>query len=291
MLFSSRNNSINDTEAFVRFRERMWNRFDYILKECYEEFTEKSLSGGEFYNVVYDLLYKVADGLGMNAAERTGEEIYNKLKDYILNANCNDIIFDVIESHINALYGRLKFPDKDVRLDSIVLRKRTVHIYKQFLKDENQPFQLYKNRVVPLMSDLELSELNAALKTPYDSVDRHIAKALRFFSDRKNPDYENSIKESISAVEAMCCTIAGMKGKVTLGQILDKLKDNGIEIHGAMRTGFEKLYGYTSNSDGIRHGGIDFTNAPEEDARFMLVSCAAFVNYLVAKKSKLKTTI
>ena len=269
----------------------MWNQFDYMLEECYEDFTERSLSGGEFYNVVYDLLYKVADGLGMNAAERTGEEIYNNLKDYILNANCDDIIFDVMESHINALYGRLKFPDKDVWLDSTVLRKRTVHIYKQLLKDENQPFQLYKNRVVPLISGLELSELNAALKTPYAPVNKHIAKALNLFSDRKNPDYENSIKESISAVESICRIIAGMKGKVTLGEIFDKLKDNGIEIHGAMRTGFEKLYGYTSNSDGIRHGGIDFTNAPEEDARFMLVSCAAFVNYLVAKKSKLKTTI
>ena len=45
---------------------------------------------------------------------------------------------------------------------------------------------------------------------------------------------------------------------MTLGSTLKKLeKDGGVVIHGAMKTAFEKLYGYTSDSDGIRHGGID----------------------------------
>ncbi len=57
-------------------------------------------------------------------------------------------------------------------------------------------------------------------------------------------------------------------------------------IHSAMKAGFEKMYGYTSDADGIRHGGIDFTNAPAEDAKYMLISCSAFVNYLVEKFSR-----
>lgn len=36
----------------------------------------------------------------------------------------------------------------------------------------------------------------------------------------------------------------------------------------------------------IRHGGMDFKNAPAEDAKYMLVSCSAFVNYLIEKWSK-----
>ena len=106
----------------------------------------------------------------------------------------------------------------------------------------------------------------------------------------KKPDYENSIKESISAVESLCCIITGATGsQATLGSTLKKLeKDGGVVIHGAMKTAFEKLYGYTSDSDGIRHGGIDFTNAPAEDAKYMLVSCSAFINYLIEKQSKIK---
>ena len=35
-----------------------------------------------------------------------------------------------------------------------------------------------------------------------------------------------------------------------------------------MESGFSSLYGYTSDQDGIRHGGIDFKNAPAEDAKY-----------------------
>ena len=112
-------------------------------------------------------------------------------------------------------------------------------------------------------------------------------KALQFYSDRENPDYENSIKESISAVEAMCCIITGMTGaSATLGAALRKLEESGVVIHGAMRSAFSQLYGYASDENGIRHGGIDFKNAPAEDAKYMLISCSAFVNYLIEKYSK-----
>jgi len=75
--------------------------------------------------------------------------------------------------------------------------------------------------------------------------------------------------------------------QATLGNTLKKLEANGVMIHSAMKAGFEKMYGYTSDADGIRHGGIDFTNAPAEDAKYMLISCSAFVNYLVEKFSRI----
>ena len=74
----------------------------------------------------------------------------------------------------------------------------------------------------------------------------------------------------------------------TLGAAIKKLEENGVIIHQAMKSAFSQLYGYTSDQDGIRHGGINFVNAPEEDARYMLVSCSAFVNYLKNKYSKFK---
>ena len=50
-----------------------------------------------------------------------------------------------------------------------------------------------------------------------------------------------------------------------------------------MERAFLALYGYTSDENGIRHGGIDFTSVPAGDAKYMLVSCSAFVNYLIEK--------
>ena len=111
----------------------------------------------------------------------------------------------------------------------------------------------------------------------------HLNKALALYSDRVNPDYNNSVKESISAVEAMCCIIIGNSGKPTLGNALKKLEEKGVHIHPSQKIAFEKLYGYASNEAGIRHGNIDFVNVPAEDAKFMLIACSAFINYLKEK--------
>jgi len=37
---------------------------------------------------------------------------------------------------------------------------------------------------------------------------------------------------------------------------------------------------------GIRHALVDGSNYDSEDAKFMLISCSAFINYLVVKASK-----
>lgn len=130
--------------------------------------------------------------------------------------------------------------------------------------------------------------IKEAKNSNFDSVKIHIDKALGLFAERRNPDYENSIKESISAVESMCCIITGLMGRnATLGNTLKKLKENSVHIHQAMEKAFLALYGYTSYEDGIRHGGIDFRNAPSEDAKYMLISCSAFINYLTEKWRKI----
>ena len=50
---------------------------------------------------------------------------------------------------------------------------------------------------------------------------------------------------------------------------------------------FNMLYGYTSDANGIRHAGnIGGPSSTFEEAKFMLVSCSAFVNYLIAVSAK-----
>lgn len=158
--------------------------------------------------------------------------------------------------------------------------------FNRILEDEVSAYRILDNLVVPITNKAELETVEEAKNTPYDSVHTHITKALSLYADRKAPDYENSIKESISAVEAMCCIITGLSGaQATLGTAIKKLKDNGVHIHKAMENAFSALYGYASDEEGIRHGGIDFKNAPAEDAKYMLISCSAFVSYLMEKWS------
>ena len=97
--------------------------------------------------------------------------------------------------------------------------------------------------------------------------------------------YRNSIKESISAVEAVARLIANDPDLKTLSPALRALEEE-IDLHPALRVGFDRLYGFTSDEDGIRHAMMEESDLESEDARFMLVACSAFVNYLVEKGRK-----
>ena len=55
---------------------------------------------------------------------------------------------------------------------------------------------------------------------PTKKATNHLEKALILISNRESPDYANSIKESISAVEAICSEILGKSD--TLGSALKK---------------------------------------------------------------------
>lgn len=147
------------------------------------------------------------------------------------------------------------------------------------LEQEYVGYRFIDNKIIPITNDEELSTIDEALSETDDKPKEHIEKAIQLFSDRNNPDYENSIKESITAVEAMCVAIIGEKG--TLTHCLAKLKEYGITIHPAMAEAFKKLYAYTSDASGIRHAGdIGGPSASFADAKYMLVTCSAFINYL-----------
>ena len=54
-------------------------------------------------------------------------------------------------------------------------------------------------------------------------------------------------------------------------------------LHSALKDAFSKLYAYTSDEQGIRHAMLDEPNLTRADARFFLLSCTSFVNYLKAQ--------
>ncbi len=97
----------------------------------------------------------------------------------------------------------------------------------------------------------------------------------------RNGNWVSSVRESIHAVEAMSRKIDPTTK--TLAPALKALERKGY-IHGSLKAGFEKLYGYTNDEDGIRHALSDAeARVDEVDALFMLGACASFVSYLIAK--------
>ena len=148
-------------------------------------------------------------------------------------------------------------------------------------------YRLVGGCITPITSEHEMEAIETSTKTPLLTVNKHIQTAHKHLSDRNSPDYRNSIKESISAVESICKNIAG-DPDTTMSKALKKIEEKEkIEMHPDMKEAFKKLYHYTSDSGGIRHALMDQKTQPSfDDAKFMLVSCSAFINYLVSKIAK-----
>lgn len=214
----------------------------------------------------------IADKLGFVVSSRT--ILLDTLQKHVTNKCKWYEVYDFIDVHLSVLES----DKKETRIKQ----------YNQLLEEEKSGYRVVNECIEPITDKSEIECIEQASNTKISSVNEHMRKALEHYGDLKNPDYENSIKESISAVEAMCCIITGKK-KATLGNAIAELKDKGVHIHPSMAEAFSKLYGYTSNEPGIRHGSIDFANAPAEDAKFMLVSCSAFVNYLIEKWSQVES--
>jgi len=150
------------------------------------------------------------------------------------------------------------------------------------LEREMSGYRLVAGELAPITNEQEIAAIESALAdtSQLAVVQSHLQSALSKLSHRTNPDFRNSIKESISAVEALCRVITG-DDRATLGQALKRLTDRGLKFHPALEKAWGSLYGYTSDEDGIRHAMLEESTLTLADAKYFLVSCSAFITYLI----------
>ena len=257
-------NSIDDA-----LRNRIWNVLEFYYWSKGSGFEDMTTSDmlSLFTKMWHYLFKKPVDTL-------TGEwsEDYDALREMYFKCEWYEV-YDFMEFVAN------NFPNKEVN-------KKFMKTCNDVLESELSAYRFVGDQITQVTSEEEISEIEEALETPLRPVKAHLEKSLELLSDRKSPDYRNSIKESISAVEAICRLITNDK-KTTLGQALKEV-ENKVGLHGALKKAFSNLYGYASSAEGIRHALLDEPKLSFEDAKFMLVSCSAFINYLVSKAEKAK---
>lgn len=187
--------------------------------------------------------------------------------------------FDLIEFTISAL--RRMTPRGDREYATVV--NNFVKILNMTFKRLDYAYRVVDDQIVEITDQEEIAAIEEAVRQT-SAVKIHLSEALKLMSNRQAPDYRNSIKESISAVEALCREITG---ESTLGPALKSLEKNGVVIPRFLLSGIEKLYVYTNDPNtGIRHALMDDKEVPSfEEAKFMLVTCSAFVNYIQGKRS------
>lgn len=253
---------------------RLWNIIlVYFLDEI--DYNTRS-SNNEFNNFVL-LLYHNFYKLPVDTISDYRPNVIDKIKTHFFKCEWF-IIYDLIEFI-------LKFENDKSNIDLIEFKK----IINSVLEEEFSAYRIINNQVVPITNEIEISQIENALKTTkqYASLigaNIHLNSALEKISDKKNPDFRNSIKESISAIESVSKVLSN-NNKDSLGGALDKIKGK-MNIHPSLERGFKQIYGYTSDGDGIRHALMDNPNCFFEDAMFMVVSSSSFINYLIIKAEK-----
>ena len=152
-----------------------------------------------------------------------------------------------------------------------------------FLEREKSGYRVVGDAVLKITDPIEIEAINisADLSDRFSASAQHIRAAVSLFSKKPEPDYRNAIKEAISAVELIVRVITNSP-KATLGDALKRL-DQQMPNHPALREAMNKLYGYTSDEAGIRHALLEDSKVDETEAKFMIVTCSAFVNFCVQR--------
>ena len=145
--------------------------------------------------------------------------------------------------------------------------------------DEGEP-----PTIVPAVTPEEGNAVVEALQTLRKARLGGAASHLRDASECINArDWSGSVRESIHAVESVARQLDPDASK-TLGPALASIEMRGT-LHPALKDAFKKLYGYTSDEQGIRHATLDpaDSNVGMNEAVFMLSACASFASYLWRK--------
>lgn len=169
--------------------------------------------------------------------------------------------------------------------DLRLIRNRIQGAFNQVFEEELSGYRYIGGELAPISNPSEVGAIESAVdmaaRYGLSGARAHIISALQLFGKRPEPDYRNAVKEAISAVESIAKQLSGNDSQGLAGA-LDELARKS-SIHGALHTAFLNLYGYTSDEDGIRHAILDEPNVGFDEAKYMVVSCSAFVNYLAAK--------
>lgn len=179
--------------------------------------------------------------------------------------------------------------------------------FTQSRKNESVSFSAYRQRVNELFSEYNIDwKMNESgqlelplppfleekvksteerLADEFRPARAHFAKA-RAFALGSHRDAENSIKESISAIESICKTF--YPDASTLGDALKMMRKDG-SVSPMLITIVEKFYAYANAEPAVRHGSNKDSAVLEHDAELALHFAAAFIRTLIVRRKDTKS--
>jgi hypothetical protein len=114
------------------------------------------------------------------------------------------------------------------------------------------------------------------------SARRHFEKALQFFRHPTRPDFANSVKEAVCAVEATGKVLFPMAKASTLGDLSKWFRDTTVvSVPKAIALTLTGIYAFRNGGEGVAHGASNGGKASAEVTEYVLAVCASQIIYLV----------
>ncbi|SDO98918.1 hypothetical protein SAMN04487788_1695 [Microbacterium testaceum StLB037] len=251
-------------------RIELWNVITRLRHQIDEAKYESNFDDDTEANLLADIwtseLHQPLDEIGQT------DSTWGAIKHHILRAEWYDVL-DLTEAIAKSLERHQTFWTSGL---FSALTDSCNRSFERFLVG----YRFIGLEVTPIDSTVEAQAVTEAQEAAAQLAGaRHaLNRAVELLADRQVPDYPNSMKESVSAVEAVVRTITGAR---TLGAGLQALEGSGVKLHPALKEAWSKMYGYTSDGSGIRHGGLEAAEVDQALAKYFLVTCSAFVSYLV----------
>ncbi|MCI7401419.1 MAG: hypothetical protein MSH40_01880 [Christensenella sp.] len=250
--FSDRNNinPISKEMQFSDFDEKTrikLKNLSFKIVDLYKEQFGYS-EGKEIVSALF------ADGL-FCISTRASEFEYETIEE-LINKVFDEGEYDEILDTIEFISSNIKIKQRNNGYYSNGYGKKMYYdlqeVYNELFEEEYIGYRFINNYITRITNKGEIESICEASSSDYDNVSQHIDKAICFLSESENKDYKNSIKESITAVEALCSIITNDE-KATLGSAINKISKEK-NIHPAFKDAINKLYGFASDEPGIRHG-------------------------------------
>lgn len=251
-------------------RREIWNSIRELLLEKREYFTSYYFKDDakRFIERVFGQIFRRHE----DEIETAYEPVLASFKSIVLQMKFHELL-SAIEIVVNDRDSHQKFLERlKVSFDR--------HAAAYWLDTSSRPFRFY-----PRSSKEQGEATQRAIETIRESgmegAATHLHQATEHINARQ---YADSVADSIHAVESVARRI-DPKANRTLDPALDSLKGTGVLKHTAFVEAFKKLYGYTSDEQGIRHALLDQKSADVglDEAVFMFGACASFAAYLVNK--------
>lgn len=244
-------------------RNRLWNIFELSIINPYRLELSRHSNGNAV--LLCRLIWDAHLKLPLNQMNPSwGEGFEEKLRTYFSNRVWHDV------------YNLLEFiaeqPDYE-------LSEAFISWCNEVLEGELSAYRFVGNTLTPITDSTELDAISEAQDNATTPAQTHLHQAVAHLSDRESPDYRNAIKESMSAVESELCAMIGDPNKA-LGAAMSKAEQQ-FGIVPMFKSSVEKLYQFSNGDSGARHSLSDQSyEVTFADAKYVLVTCSAFLNYL-----------